>query len=145
MQNRGACFTLTPGHPNEVGPAKRPYHTIIPGFVTRGGESLMCFGVMGGLMQPQGHAQILIRIADYGQNPQAALDAPRWRVEGGLRVTVEPGFEPAVYEQLKQRGHEISIAEARTVHHGGGQAIYKLQSGYFGASDLRRDGQAVGY
>ena len=145
MQNRGACFTLKPGHPNEVGPAKRPYHTIIPGFVTRGGEPLMCFGVMGGLMQPQGHAQVLIRIADYGQNPQAALDAPRWRVEGGLRVTVEPGFEPAVYEQLKQRGHEISIAEARTVHHGGGQAIYKLQSGYFGASDLRRDGQAVGY
>ena len=145
MQNRAACFTLKPGHPNQVGPAKRPYHTIIPGFVSRGGEPLMSFGVMGGLMQPQGHVQVLIRIADYGQNPQAALDAPRWRVEGGLRVALEPGFEPAVYEQLKQRGHEITIAEARTVQHGGGQAIYRLENGYFGASDLRRDGQAVGY
>ncbi|MHC4448190.1 MAG: gamma-glutamyltransferase family protein [Planctomycetota bacterium] len=145
MQNRGACFTTTAGHPNEVGPGKRPYHTIIPGFVTRGRAPVMSFGVMGGLMQPQGHAQVMIRLADYGQNPQAALDAPRWRVDGGLKVNIEPGFDPAVYESLRERGHDVRIAEARTVSHGGGQVIYRLEDGYFAASDLRRDGQAVGY
>ncbi|MCZ6612385.1 MAG: gamma-glutamyltransferase family protein [Planctomycetota bacterium] len=150
MQNRGACFTLEAGHPNQVGPGKRPYHTIIPGFVTREAASgehkpLMSFGVMGGFMQPQGHAQVMIRLADYGQNPQAALDAPRWRIDGGLKVSVEPGFDPAVYDGLRGRGHDVTIADARTVAHGGGQVIYKLADGYFGASDLRRDGQAVGY
>ena len=145
MQNRGACFTTTAGHPNQVGPGKRPYHTIIPGFVTRGSEAVMSFGVMGGLMQPQGHVQVVIRLADYGQNPQAALDAPRWRIDGGLKVSIEPGLDPAVYDSLRKRGHDLSIAERRTVSHGGGQAIYRLEDGYFAASDLRRDGQAVGY
>ena len=145
LQNRGACFTVEKGHPNAVAPAKRPYHTIIPGFVTKGGRPLMSFGVMGGLMQPQGHAQVVIRLADYGQNPQAALDAPRWRIDGGMKVTIEPGFDSSVYETLRSYGHEVSIAPARTVAHGGGQAIYRLEDGYFAASDLRRDGQAVGY
>lgn len=145
LQNRGACFTLEEGHPNRVGPGKRPYHTIIPGFVTRNGEPVMSFGVMGGFMQPQGHTQVMVRLADYGQNPQAALDAPRWQVTGGLKVSVEPGFEPEVYEGLRQLGHEVTVADARTVVHGGGQAIYRLDDGYFGASDLRRDGQAVGF
>ena len=145
LQNRGCCFSLEPGHPNRVGPGKRPYHTIIPGFVTRDGQAVMSFGVMGGFMQPQGHAQVMVRLADYGQNPQAALDAPRFRVDGGLTVSVEPGFEPEVYAGLRQRGHEVTVAAARTVAHGGGQAIYRLADGYFGASDLRRDGQAVGF
>ncbi|MHC4415465.1 MAG: gamma-glutamyltransferase family protein [Planctomycetota bacterium] len=145
MQNRGACFTLAQGHPNQPGPAKRPYHTIIPGFVTADGRPVMSFGVMGGLMQPQGHAQVLIRLADFGQNPQAALDAPRFRIDGGLNVSIEPGFDPGVYDDLRRRGHELTIADARTVAHGGGQAVHKLADGYFGASDLRRDGQAVGY
>jgi gamma-glutamyltranspeptidase/glutathione hydrolase len=145
MQNRGCCFTLEKGHPNEAGPGKRPYHTIIPGFVTRGDEPVMSFGVMGGFMQPQGHAQVLIRIVDYGQNPQAALDAPRWRVDGGLKVVIEPGFEPRVYNELREMGHDLTIADARTVAHGRGQVAWKLDDGYFAASDLRSDGQAVGY
>jgi gamma-glutamyltranspeptidase/glutathione hydrolase len=145
LQNRGCCFTTEEGHPNEAGPGKRPYHTIIPGFVTRGDEPVMSFGVMGGLMQPQGHAQVVIRIVDHGQNPQAALDAPRWRVDGGLKVVVEPGFEPRVYDELRAMGHDLEIAEARTVAHGRGQIAWKLDGGYFAASDLRSDGQAVGF
>jgi gamma-glutamyltranspeptidase/glutathione hydrolase len=145
LQNRGCCFTLEKGHPNEAGPAKRPYHTIIPGFVTKGDEPIMSFGVMGGFMQPQGHAQVVIRIADHRQNPQAALDAPRWRVDGDRRVAIEPGFPARVYDELRGLGHEVTIADARTVAHGGGQVIYRLEDGYLGASDLRRDGQAVGF
>ena len=105
----------------------------------------MSFGVMGGFMQPQGHAQVVIRIADYRQNPQAALDAPRWRVDGALALSIEPGFDAGVYARLQEMGHEVTVADARTVAHGGGQVIYRLQDGYFGASDSRRDGQAVGY
>jgi gamma-glutamyltranspeptidase/glutathione hydrolase len=145
MQNRGCCFTLEPGHPNQAGPGKRPYHTIIPGFVTRGDEPVMSFGVMGGFMQPQGHAQVMVRMVDYDQNPQAALDAPRWQVGTGRAVTIEPGFPDEAYAMLTEMGHDVTKARARTVVHGGGQAIYRLEDGYFGASDLRRDGQAVGF
>lgn len=145
MQNRGCCFTLEEGHPNQAGPNKRPYHTIIPAFVTRDGEPLMSFGVMGGFMQPQGHLQVMVRMADAGQNPQAALDAPRWRVEEGRRVVLEPGFDPAVIERLRELGHEIELADEKTVAHGGGQAILRRDGCHFGASDLRRDGQAVGF
>ncbi len=145
LQNRGCCFTLEPGHPNQAAPGKRPYHTIIPGFVTRGDEPVMSFGVMGGFMQPQGHAQVVIRLADYRQNPQTALDAPRWRIDGGLKVNIEPGFDPRVYEQLRDLGHDVTVAEARTVAHGRGQVAYRLDGGYLAASDQRSDGQAVGY
>lgn len=154
MQNRGACFTLEAGHPNQVGGGKRPYHTIIPAFVSRadgkqaGGSPIapvMAFGVMGGFMQPQGHLQVLSRLVDFDQNPQAALDAPRWQVMTGLKVQIEPGFEPSVYEELKRRGHDVEIAKERSVVFGGGQAIYRLEDGYLGASDLRRDGQAAGF
>lgn len=146
MQNRGANFSLERAHPNCAGPAKRPYHTIIPGFATqRDGPGMMAFGVMGGFMQPQGHVQMMVRVADYNQNPQAALDGPRWRVDGDMKVTLEVGLNAGVYDQLKAMGHEVSIADSRTVAHGGGQAIYRLADGYFGASDQRRDGQAVAF
>ncbi len=150
LQNRGCCFTLEEGHPNAAGPSKKPYHTIIPGFVTRKGdggdeEPVMSFGVMGGYMQPQGHAQVLVRIADFHQNPQAALDAPRWRVDTGLTVNIEPGFDDSLYEGLSAMGHEVVRADGRTVAHGRGQIIYRLDDGYLAASDQRSDGQAVGF
>lgn len=150
MQNRGCCFTLEKGHPNEVGPGKRPYHTIIPGFVTRTDGSgveqpVMAFGVMGGFMQPQGHAQVLMRMADHSQNPQSALDAPRWQVSEGLRLTVEPGFDASVYDALRGLGHEVSVPSRRNASQGRGQIICRLDHGYVAGSDLRCDGQAVGF
>jgi gamma-glutamyltranspeptidase/glutathione hydrolase len=145
MQNRGACFVTERGHVNQIGPGKRPYHTIIPAFVTQGGAPLMSYGVMGGFMQPQGHAQVLTRLIDFHQNPQAALDSPRWQVMSGLKVEIEPGFEPSLYEELKRRGHEVTIAKDRNVAFGRGQCIYKMDDGYLGASDQRGDGQAVGF
>lgn len=149
MHNRGANFTLEKGHPNEFGPAKRPYHTIIPGLVTSdpaAGETLrglMAFGVMGGFMQPQGQVQVLLRMADHDWNPQAALDAPRWQVTEGLELQVEPGFRDELYEDLRRRGHALTVAPARSVSFGRGQAILRYEDAWCGASDLRADGQAV--
>ncbi|MBK7403628.1 MAG: gamma-glutamyltransferase family protein [Phycisphaerales bacterium] len=150
LQNRGCCFSLEPGHPNEVGPGKRPYHTIIPAFVTRTGadgndEPVMAFGVMGGFMQPQGHAQVLTRMADHDMNPQSALDAPRWQVAEGLKLTVEPGFDAAVYDTLRGLGHDLTVPERRNASQGRGQVICRLEHGYVAGSDLRCDGQAVGF
>jgi gamma-glutamyltranspeptidase/glutathione hydrolase len=149
LQNRGACFVLTPGHPNRIAGGKRPYHTIIPAFMTRKNErgaeeALMAFGVMGGFMQPQGHLQVASRFIDFSQNPQAALDGPRWQVTTGKRVLIEPGFAPTVYEELKRRGHDL-VPEPRTILFGSGQAILRLRDAYAGASDPRHDGQAVGF
>lgn len=149
MQNRGGNFSLEPGHANEIAPGKLPYHTIIPGFVTREGAPAMAFGVMGGFMQPQGHAQVLVRLADHGQNPQACLDAPRWQIERDGRVMIEPGFETltseAVYDQLEAMGHPMRRYRTRNATFGRGQIIYRLEDGYLAASDLRADGQAVGF
>ncbi|HUJ86011.1 MAG TPA: gamma-glutamyltransferase family protein [Burkholderiales bacterium] len=144
LQNRGATFVLKEGHPNRVAPSKRPYQTIIPGFVTRGGKPVMSFGVMGGTMQPQGHTQVMVRIADYGQNPQAASDGPRFRWVQGLDVSVEGGFPAATLAALKQRGHRIVTVDDYN-QFGCAQMIWKLDGGYFAASDPRRDGQAVGF
>ena len=143
LQNRGNGFNLIEGHPNQVGPNKRPYHTIIPVFVTKNGEPLMSFGVMGGSMQPQGQAQMMIRIIQYGQNPQTAIDAPRWRVMDNLEVILETGFKNNVYKDLSLLGHQVS--KELFYKFGGAQLIYKLDDGYLGASDWRKDGQAVGY
>jgi len=143
LQNRGNGFSLVEGHPNQVGPSKRPFHTIIPAFVTKNGEPIMSFGVMGGAMQPQGHVQLMIRIFDYEQNPQTALDAPRWRVSENLNVSLESGFNREVFSELKQLGHQVSLNDYTGF--GGGQLIYKLEDGYLGASDWRKDGQAVGF
>jgi len=145
LQNRAATFVLEPGHPNCAGPRKRPYQTIIPGFVTREGRPVMSFGVMGGSMQPQGHAQVMVRIADYGQSPQAACDGPRFRFVQGMDVSVEEGgFPAATLEELQRRGHRIVTIDDYN-QFGAAQLIWKLDGGYFAASDPRRDGQAVGF
>jgi gamma-glutamyltranspeptidase/glutathione hydrolase len=144
LQNRGTQFVATPGHPNQVGPNKRPYHTIIPGFMTRDGEPVMSFGVMGGQMQPQGHTQVVVRIADYSQNPQAACDGPRFRWVQDQEVAVEDGFPPATLKGLRDRGHEV-VAVDDYNQFGSCQAIWRLGGGYLAASDPRRDGQAVGF
>ncbi len=143
FQNRGAGFTLEEGHPNQVGPNKRPYHTIIPAFVTMDDEPLMSFGVMGGPMQPQGHSQMMIRMFQYHQNPQAASDAPRWRVLEGIKSILETGFDEKTYNELLKRGHDLSVSQS--FEFGGAQLIYKLDKGYCAASDHRKDGQAVGF
>lgn len=142
LHNRGSDFTVVPRHPNRVGPRKRPYHTIIPGFVTRDGAPVMSFGVMGGMMQPQGHVQVLVRIADYGQNPQAACDGPRFCWVNGMRVSFENGFPDSTLDELRQRGHDL-VAVADYSQFGSCQAIWRLDDGYLAASDPRRDGQAA--
>jgi len=144
LQNRGACFVLDDGHPNQVAGGKRPFHTIIPAFVTRDGRPVLSFGVMGGSMQPQGHVQMMVRLFDYGQNPQAAADAPRWRVLDDLGVALETGFAPDVVDDLARRGHRIERV-AFGPYFGGAQLIYRLGDGYVAASEPRKDGQAVGF
>jgi gamma-glutamyltranspeptidase/glutathione hydrolase len=144
LQNRAATFVMKEGHPNRVGPKKRPYQTIIPGFVTKDGKPVMSFGVMGGTMQPQGHAQVMVRIADYGQNPQTACDGPRFRWVQGMDVSVEDNFPPKVVEELRARGHRIVTVDDYN-QFGSGQMIWKLEGGYLAASDPRRDGQAAGF
>ncbi len=146
LQNRGSGFTLERGHPNEVAPGKRPFHTIIPAFVTRDGAPVMSFGVMGGAMQPQGHVQIMVRLADYRQNPQTACDAPRWRVRDGDGVEFEPGVGGETIGHLMRLGHRAVPGDgASYFDFGAGQFIYRLADGYLAASDPRRDGQAVGF
>jgi gamma-glutamyltranspeptidase/glutathione hydrolase len=145
MQNRGAGFVLKPGHPNEVGPRKRPFHTIIPGFLTRAGQPVMSFGVMGGNMQPQGHIQMITRLVDYNQNPQSCSDAPRWIVNGDFTVSLEDDVSATVKEELTRRGHRIVSSEVTAFGFGGAQLIHSLDDGYCGASDHRKDGYAIGY
>ncbi len=146
LNNRGSGFSLQAGHPNVVAGGKLPFHTIIPGFVTREGRAVMSFGVMGGNMQPQGHLQMLVRLADYGQNIQAAADAPRWKItEDLLGVMVEPGYEPDVLEALRERGHRLELSPRDSTEFGAAQLIQCLDYGYLAASERRRDGQAVGY
>ncbi len=147
LQNRGAGFTLEPGHPNEVGPGKRPFHTIIPGFLLEpDGRPAMAFGVMGGAMQAQGHVQMVLRTRLFGQNVQAASDAPRWRITGGRGVAMEPGLPPDIYAGLRARGHELIMSSPDDVFaFGGAQLIRRLEDGYVAGSDSRKDGCAVGF
>ena len=144
LQNRGHGFSLETGHPNQVDGKKRPFHTIIPGFVTKDGKPVMSFGVMGGHMQPQGHAQMMIRIFKDHQNPQTACDAPRWHLFQDFRVGTEPGLKASVLDELTARGHTL-VPECPDGLFGGAQLIYKLERGYVAASDPRKDGQAVGF
>ncbi len=145
LQNRGSGFNLVPGHPNEVGGGKRPFHTIIPGFVTRDGAPELSFGVMGGSMQAQGHAQMIIRLYEYGQNPQAASDARRWRVLEDLSLLLESGFDPAVATELERRGHRLYAGDKETIGFGGAQLILRADGYYVSGSDHRKDGLAAGY
>jgi gamma-glutamyltranspeptidase/glutathione hydrolase len=146
LQNRGFGFTTQEGHPNRVGPRKRPFHTIIPGFLMKGAEPLMCFGVMGGPMQAQGHLQMTLRTQLWGQDPQTAADAPRWRAVSGLRVALEEAFDPGVREALADMGHVLSIeAPDSSFAFGGAQLIQRIEGGYVAGSDPRKDGQAVGF
>lgn len=159
LQNRGKLFHLEPGHANVYAPGKRPFHTIIPAMLTRDGLPVLSFGVMGGAMQPQGHAQIVVNILDHGMNVQEAGDAPRWRHDGssqpdggsmtdGGRVFVESGVPDELVDALRARGHEVQV---RPGGFGGYQAIWidAIDSPdarlYRGASESRKDGAAVGY
>jgi gamma-glutamyltranspeptidase/glutathione hydrolase len=145
MQNRGYGFSLKPGHANVVAPNKRPFQTIIPAFVTKDGKPVMSYGLMGGSMQAQGHSQVMVRFADYQQNPQAAADAPRWRIDAGLAVGIEQGVSDDVFNELKSRGHNLVRADRWSTDFGRAQLIYKMEDGYLAASERRTDGQAVGY
>ncbi len=145
LQNRGSGFSLQPNHANLVAPRKRPFHTIIPGFVTQNGNPLMSFGVMGGSMQAQGHIQMMSRLVDYQQNPQAAADAPRWRVDDNVKVGVEFGVPADVIDALSKCGHDMTQADRWATDFGRAQLIYKMDEGYLAASERRTDGQAVGY
>lgn len=147
MQNRGHCFTTETGHANQVGPGKRPSHTIIPAFAMHAdGTPQMAFGVMGGPMQSQGHTQMALRVLRYGQNPQAAADAPRWRVMGGRHVAVEPHMDAALVAQLRALGHEITVEQGNGVFaFGGAQLVLRQGDGYVAGSDPRKDGCAVAY
>jgi len=145
LQNRGANFVLDPTHPNRVAAGKRPYHTIIPAFLTRGGGAVGPFGVMGGFMQPQGHVQMVVNGVDYGMNPQVSLDAPRWQWLGGTRIELEAAVPWEVREGLAARGHEVTV-QRNAASFGRGQIIRRLASGaYVAGSEPRADGCAVGY
>jgi gamma-glutamyltranspeptidase/glutathione hydrolase len=148
LQNRATGFVTTKGHPNEVGPKKRPFHTIIPAFITKDGKPVATFGLMGGAMQPQGHMQVFSRIVDYGQNPQAAIDGPRWRVhEVDKTVWVEEHMPADTATGLEARGHKLTRTKWPSFDFGSSQIIWKLPEGgpYFAASESRRDGAAVGF
>jgi gamma-glutamyltranspeptidase/glutathione hydrolase len=149
LQNRGHGFSLRSGSPNLVAPGKRPFHTIIPAFLTKDGAPVMSFGVMGGDMQPQGHVQTLVRLLDYRQNPQAACDAPRWRVNLQKKLNLEPGVPAATVQGLQQLGHPLDELQDSYQDFGAGQFIWRLGDpaveGYAAASDTRRDGLAAGF
>jgi gamma-glutamyltranspeptidase/glutathione hydrolase len=155
LHDRGEGFSLVPGHPNVLEPGKRPFHTIIPAFVTKDGRPWLSFGLMGGAMQPQGHVQILVNLIDFGMNLQQAGDAPRMRHDGssepdgvsemrdGGTLFVESGFDPQVLEHLRTLGHRVEPGG----HFGGYQAIgVDAETGaYIGATESRKDGHAAGY
>lgn len=143
LHNRGAGFNLVEGHPNQVGGGKRPFHTIIPGFVSKDGEPVMSFGVMGAHMQAQGHVQMMTRIFDYGQHPQAASDGPRWQVMPDFSIALEAEFPETLHAELSQRGHIVTTEPEQIF--GGAQLIRKIGAAYVAGSDHRKDGQAAGF
>ncbi len=146
LQNRGAGFSRDPKSANVVDGGKRPFHTIIPGFLTKDGEAQMSFGVMGGDMQPQGHVQTLVRMLDYSQQPQAACDAPRWKVNKDYSVDLESSVPQNIVSSLEAKGHKLQSIEDPYMDFGSGQFIWRVPgTGYVAASDGRRDGQAVGF
>ncbi|HEV8149008.1 MAG TPA: gamma-glutamyltransferase, partial [Gemmatimonadales bacterium] len=147
LQDRGAGFTMQPGLANTVAPRKRPFHTLIPAFVTQSGpageEPWLAFGVMGGAIQPQGHLQVLLNLLEFGMDLQEALDAARFRHYDGLRVALEGPIGPEVRAQLEKLGHQVALLAPGNA--GGGQAVMKLRRGWAAASDPRKDGMAAGW
>jgi gamma-glutamyltranspeptidase/glutathione hydrolase len=157
LQNRGNLFDLTPGRPNSYAPGKRPFHTIIPAFVTRDGAPLIAFGLMGGDMQPQGHAQVIVNLVDFGMNLQEAGDAIRFHHTGSAEPTgtpmeagggvlhIEDGLPEAVLAELTKRGHVLKPEPVGA--YGGYQAIRRdpVTGVYTGATEKRKDGCAIGY
>jgi gamma-glutamyltranspeptidase/glutathione hydrolase len=154
LQDRGECFNLAEGTANSYAPGKRPFHTIIPGFVTKNGLPYMSFGVMGGDFQPQGHVQVLMNMIDFGMNLQEAGDAPRFEhigstdftgelAEGKGEILIESGFDFEETKKLIQKGHKVGFGG----YYGGYQAILydAVRKVYFGASESRKDGAAAGY
>jgi len=140
LQNRGANFSLDPSSDNFLSPGKRPYHTIIPGFLSKAGEAVGPFGVMGGFMQPQGHVQVVMNLADFGLNPQEALDAPRWRWDADKRVFIEEAFPKSAAGSLAAWGHEIEVSDDVSSF-GRGQMILRDSEGTLaGATEPRADG-----
>ena len=153
LHNRGFGFVTTPGHVNEVGPNKRPLHSIIPAFVTKDGRPVLAFGVMGGNMQTQGHLQMVLRHLVEGRNPQAASDAARWRINDAAALTLEAGVPRSVVDGLIALGHAPQVAAADSLDFGSAQLIRRLddattgsdEPAYAAGSDHRRDGQAIGW
>jgi len=153
LHDRGAGFTMDPGLPNTVAPGKRPFHTLIPGFVSIPGSSMspggstdtpyMSFGLMGGAMQAQGHAQFLLNLLVFGMDVQEAMDAARFRHFSGQNVAIEAAVPDSVRAALTRMGHVVS--EAQRSQMGGSQAIIRLKRGYAAGSDPRKDGEAVGW
>jgi gamma-glutamyltranspeptidase/glutathione hydrolase len=143
LHSRGACFVVDPGHPNAVGPRKRPMHTIIPALAMRDGRCELSFGVMGAHYQPMGHVQVLLNMVDYGMDVQAAIDVPRAFFEGD-QTLVERGMPAATVEGLKARGHAVDFQPSPW---GGGQIVrIDWERGVLlGGSDHRKDGCALGY
>jgi gamma-glutamyltranspeptidase/glutathione hydrolase len=152
LQNRGFGFSTDLNGANAanlVAPGKKPFQTIIPAFLTQNGQPVMSYGVMGGNMQPQGHMQTLVRMLDYGQNPQTACDAPRWRYNAGLSINAESNMDRSTVLGLNNLGHELEVINDSYQDFGAGQFIWRMGDtkvqGYVAASDPRRDGQAVGF
>ena len=145
LQNRGCAFTLDGKSENCLGPEKKAFHTIIPGFLTKGGEAVGPFGVMGAFMQPQGHVQVLMNMIDFKLNPQEALDAPRWQWIKDKKVQVEPLFPKELAKQLSARGHEVEAVES-AVSFGRGEMILKDKNGvYCGAAEPRAGGHVAAW
>ena len=152
LQNRGHAFAVRTGGLNPanlVAPGKRPFHTIIPAFLTKDGQPVMSYGVMGANMQPQGHVQTLVRMLDYQQNPQTACDAPRWRYNEGLVINVESAMDPHTVKGLQALGHQMEVINDSYQDFGSGQFIWRMGDpkvqGYVAASDSRRDGLVAGF
>lgn len=146
LQNRGACFSSDPHHDNCLEPGKRPYHTIISGFLSRNGKPIGPFGVMGGFIQPQGHVMVVVNTVDFGLNPQAALDAPRFRWREGNTVEVEASFPEHLAEALLRMGHDVKRGEVGDRDFGRGQIIWRTREGVLaGGSEPRTDGQVAAW
>jgi gamma-glutamyltranspeptidase/glutathione hydrolase len=147
LHNRGASFSLDPSHPNALAPRKRPFHTLVPGMATRDGELWLTYGVMGTMQQAQGHFQVLVNMIDFGLDPQAALDAPRFRTSLDEGTYVEDLAPDEVAPELRRRGYDVTIGTPNAIFFGGGQVIERSPDtgALRGGSEPRNDGFALGW